>query len=351
MAEIRYSVKYNRIKRAYIEGFDAFEDGRLQSKAAIHNVVFFKPIDTAIADNTFGRLNFILKKSGNVTLSVYVAASNFKYEIEDESVSSYIALFDKLDAIKYVDMSDVLLYKLSGRYFYLGFEVAGEGDISIEDIRIYQRGDNFMMTFPQIYHERDGFFHRFMSVFSSIHNDLDEEIEKLPELLDLDTCDVKLLPIYGRWLGIDVGDGFLKDDILRALVKESYELNKMKGTKYVLERISEIILGERGIIVERNSAQDYLSEDQVEQFNELYGDNLNDVTLMIKQCPDSITMSQLEYILEQFLPINCTLHIVRLLDGGAMDGHVYLDINASVYKTGEGLLDSSMGLDGNVTLS
>lgn len=351
MAEIRYSIKYNRMKDAYTEGFEAFQDGSIKSFSAIHNCVYFKPVDTAVADSTFGRLCFDLKLVGNESLNIYVFADNeWIYPDKSTDIADYRRIFKRDGALKFNDVSDILLYELSGRYLYLAFESEGEGDVEISNIKLFTRGDNFMDTFPIVYRERNSFFHRYMSVFSSIYNDLDEEIEKLPELLNLDTCDASLLPIYGRWLGIDVGDGFLEENVLRSLVKESYNLNRMKGTKYCLERISEIILGEKGIVVERNNVEDYLTPSQVADFNRLYGNRLSDVTLMIKRSLDAITSSQLMYILEQFLPINCSLHIVELDSIGTLDGHVYLDINANIYKAGAGSLDDVMYLDGNIIL-
>lgn len=351
MAEIRYSIKYNRMKDAYIEGFNANEDGSLKSFEAIHNAVFFKPVDTAEPDNTYGRLSFDVKLQGNVSFNIYVFASNdYMYPEKGSDISKYRHIYKGALANRFSDVSDILLYDLSGQYFYLAFEMEGNGSVEISNIKLFTRGDNFMDTFPIVYRERNSFFHRFMSAFSTIYNDLDEEIEKLPELLDLDTCDAALLPTYGKWLGIDVGDGFLEENVLRALVKESYNLNKMKGTKYCLERISEIILGEKGIVVERNNVEDYLSPSQVADFNRLYGNHLSDITLLLKKSLDAITSSQLMYILEQFLPINCSLHIVELDSMGSLDGHVYLDINASIYKVGTGALDDVMHLDGNIIL-
>lgn len=350
MADIVYSIKYNRMKTAVSEGF-AFDEGSvLKSYSAIHNMIFFKPIDTAIMDNTYGRLRFDYKMDGNCAINVYLGASNELYDI-DGDINRILDVFSYIDGKQITNTSDCLLYDFSGRYFYLAFILEGDGNVEISNIKLYHRGDNFMGTFPEVYQERNSFFHRFMSAFSSIYNDMEAEIDNLPDILNLDTADASLLPIYGRWLGIDVGDGFLKEDVLRTLVKESYALNRIKGTKYCLERISEIILGKKGIVVERNMAQDYLEDDQVEHFDRLYGDNLSDVTLLIQQSLDSIQLSQLEYILEQFLPINCSLYIVMLQDVAALDGHVYLDINSTVYKTREGSLDGALSLDGEITLS
>ena len=55
-------------------------------------------------------------------------------------------------------------------------EVMGEG-VSIGNIRVEAPGDNFMQTFPEVYREKNSFFHRYLSVYSSIYNDFQEKLD------------------------------------------------------------------------------------------------------------------------------------------------------------------------------
>ena len=350
MADVRYSIKSNRLSKAiYAEGVNV-ENDAIKTEPAIHNCVYLYPIDAGMNDASWGRFHFDMSCDCEMVCEVLVACSNFLVEFDEGSYTKTKNTFKRLDAKVFVNTSDILLYDMEGRYLYVAFVFEGEGEALIENIKIDRRGDNFMQIFPEVYQDWGGFFHRYMSVFSSVYNDLDEEIANLPKLLDLDTCDVSLLPIYGKWMGLDVGNGFLEEDILRNLVKEAYVLNRMKGTKWCIERITEIILGQKAMIVERNATPDNLTPEQVEAIEKLYGRSIFDVTLLLTTSLKTNQLFQLEYILEQFIPIRCQLHVIELGKTGTLDLYTYLDINARSHKSEGGVIDESSSMDTAITL-
>ncbi len=207
-----------------------------------------------------------------------------------------------------------------------------------------------MNTFPEIYREKNGFFHRYLSVFSSIYEDFQEDIEALPNILDLDTCPAELLPLYGGWLGIDVGQDFLGEDILRPLVKEAYSLNRMKGTRRVMERITEIVLGKKAMVAERNVIEDYIDQEQLADLDRLYGSSIYDVTILVQESITDVQKSQLLFLLEQFKPVRARLRIVNLKKNSMLDSYSYLDVNAGITQEGVGSLDTSQEMDGAIRL-
>ena len=334
MPDYKYQIKENRLKKAYINNGN----------------IYLQPIDSLIEEAEWGRLHYEANAEGNVACIVYAAASDYLLTPDTESEYGYKRLFDSLTAKRFVQQNDSMLYDLKGRYLYLAFTYTGEGTVEFSNMYVDRKGDRFMETFPRVYQDRGSFFHRYLSVMSTIYDDFDREIDDLPKLLDLDVCSKELLGIYAGWLGIDIGDGFLAEDILRKLVKNAYELNKMKGTRKCLEMITEILLGKPAVIVERNTTEDYMPKEQIESFNRLYGTSLFDVTVMIEERLDERKKSQLEYILKQFLPIRCTLRIVELNRSGLLDSYSYLDVNARVYQTHDGNLDSGQGMDDVITL-
>lgn len=351
MSDLIYAIKNNRFRKAFVEGFEINDDNSITSFESLNNVVIINPIDALNPETVWGRLSLKAKVEGNAAYMVFAAASDELIYPESETVSGYKSMFASLKAVRFVQQEDFLLYGFKGRYLYLCFAAKGDGSVTLSDIKIDRQGDNFMQTFPLVYREENGFFHRFMSVFSSIYNDMEEEIKDLPKILDLDTCDVRLLPIYAGWMGIDVGEGFLEEDVLRTLVKEAHRLNRMKGTRWCLERVSEIILGEKGIVVERNIPTDTLTLEQLKDIDKLYGASLYDVTILISKIMSEVQKAQLQYILDQFLPVRCKLHIVELCKTGTLDSYTYLDVNARVYASQEGSLDTDIGMDTMITLA
>ncbi len=334
MPDYKYQIKENRLKKSYINNGN----------------IYLQPIDSLIDEAEWGRLHYEVEMEGNVACIIYAAASDYLVTPDTESEYGYKRMLESLEAKRFVQQNDSVLYDLKGRYLYLAFTYTGDGSATFKNMYVDRHGDRFMETFPRVYQNRGDFFHRYMSVMSTIYDDFDEEIDKLPELLNLDTCSKELLGIYAGWLGIDIGDGFLAEDVLRQLVKNAYELNKMKGTRQCLEKITEILLGKPAVIVERNTTEDYMPKEQIESFNRLYGTSLFDVTVMIEERLDERKKSQLEFILKQFLPIRCTLRIVELNRSGLLDSYSYLDVNARVYQTYDGNLDSGQGMDDVITL-
>lgn len=334
MPDYKYRIKENRLKKAYIKNGN----------------IYLQPIDSLRDEAEWGRLHYNAITEGNVACIIYAAASDKLIQPDTESEGGYRRMLESLGAKRLVQQNDSMLYDLQGRYLYLAFTYTGDGTVDFKDMYVDRKGDRFMETFPRVYQERGKFFHRYLSIMSTIYDDFNTEIDNLPKLLNLDTCNPELLSVYAGWLGIDIGDGFLAENVLRELVKNAYQLNKMKGTRKCLEMITEILLGSKAVIVERNSTEDYMPKEQIESFNRLYGTSLFDVTVMIEERLDECRRSQLEFIIKQFIPIRCSLRIVELNRSGLLDSYSYLDVNARVYQSYDGVLDYKHGMDDVITL-
>ena len=366
MAAVTYSIKKNRIKKGLCRGFSLENEDVLSAvPTEPEHCLFLEGIDAVKEDMTWGRLHFEMQLSENAVCLVYVRALNqdsFYRNGKETAISAFLTdpeepdnlkvqFFQEIDAKRCVNMSDILLYEQSGRYLYLMIKVIGEGVNTISHIRLEQQGDNFMDTFPEIYRERDSFFHRYLSVFSSIYQDFQENIDQVDRLLDLDTCPQEMLPMYGRWMGIELGDECKDEPWLRTLIKEAYRLNCMRGSKWAIERIAEIVLGEPVVILESNIMKAYVEETGQEQFKTLYGDSPYDVTILINRHVTEALKSRLMLLINQYRPIRSRIHIVYLKEAGNMDYHTYMDMNARMICDNAGQLDTdAQYMDGIVTL-
>lgn len=347
--DIWYSIKNNRIKKSVVNGFITGEDGQLilDENETEHNV-FLYPLDGVEQGSVWGRLSCELLLAEQIVCYIYVIAfDNIDYYVNedygglwdylsDPSAGGYekCKLLQSLGAKRFVNTDDALLYELSGRYLFIGLEMLGSGSASIGKMKVGVRGDVFMDTFPAVYHERNSFFHRYISIFSSIYNDISDQNEKLYEMLDLDKCDVALLEMYGSWFGIDLKGGFLPEDTLRQLVKEAYQLNRMKGTKWALRRIVEIFVGEDSVIVE----------------NRLQDGGIFDVTVMINKKLSEDLRHQLMYLIDQFRPLRTRIRLLQMEKEAVIDGNSYLDMNAAIPKQKHVVLDEEAIYDGAITL-
>ena len=366
MPAANYTMKKNRLERSYLSGFSMDEEsGRLyfDEKTGIHRL-YADVIDSATDDADWGRLSFAMELPENMALYVYAFATNLDtvydkegrtYSIMDIFLSEEIPdeekkrFFSGDHGARFVGKKDVLLYQLKGRYLYLAIEVLGTGEGYIDRLRINRQGDNFMDAFPSVYRERDGFFHRFLSIFSSLYNDLDYKIDRLPELLDPDICPRECLRVYAGWLGIDLSGDFLSEEAERMFVKEAYHLNRMKGTKACILRVLEIVLDEKVIILENNTIQSYLEREDMEK-TELRPGGIYDVNILIRTPLSNKERHQLLYLLDQFKPLRSRLHLVPLRDTPTLDDEIYLDMNAVVAGDNVGVMDSDMEISEEVIL-
>lgn len=364
MAAMNYTIKDNRIERSFLQGMELSGDVGIafDENEPIHRM-YLDRIDGAMSAAEWGRLSFNISMNETQVLYVYVSARDVDTWYDENgtySIMDYLKDPDVPDSDKkrffsddkserYVGKKDILLYGLSGRYLFVCIEVLGAGDGYLSHIHVDRKGDNFMDAFPAVYRERNGFFHRFLSIFSSLYNDLEHEIGRLPELLDADVCPAECLDIYAAWLGIDLSGNFLTDDSKRKFVKEAYNLNRMKGTKACLLRVIEIILDEKAIILENNTIKSYMEKGEMEN-TEIVSGGIFDVNVLIRSPLNDTERRQLLYILDQFKPIRCKLHLVQLRDTPILDDEIYLDMNAVVSGDYVGVMDDDMTISEDVIL-
>ncbi len=370
MPERKYRIKKNRLDLSFLQGF-AIEDEGIRTVFNEDGTyggpyyAFLKPVDSGADDSTWGRIAFDLTHKGDAAGYTYVLATNEDYlDFADGEKTIWEMLSDPdingitkinvmmgLGGRKYINLEDILLYEHKGRYLYIAFEAVGDSEVIFKNACVYATGDAFMALFPEVYRENNGFFHRFMSVYSTVYSDLAEEIDDLPKILDIDTCPAELLPIYAEWLGLDISGGFLPEDVCRNLVKEGYELGKRKGTRWALSRIIEIVLGVKADIVEHNTMRGYLLSDGAQLPPNLKSGGIFDVTILIHGQIEELIRHRLMFLLEQFKPVRARLHLVELSNNAIMDGNAYLDVNASIPVGQSPKLDDKSSMGGVLTLN
>ena len=349
--DIWYSIKSNRIKSACSKGFEFDDNGRIILDESVNeHYIFFKALDGVSYSSTWGRFSSKINASEEMVCYIYLLATDVTVIKDQEGKPVYIeemlndpdiSAYDKISfmsangAKRLVNCEDALLYELEGRYLYLAIEMMGYGGASIERIRISAMGDNFMNTFPQVYQDRGSFFHRYLSVFSSIYNDFSDQNEQLYKMLDLDTCSTELLEMYGSWFGIDLKGGFLKEEVLRKLVKEAYQLNKMKGTKKGIKRVLEIILEEEPVLLE----------------NRMLNGGVFEITILVKRKLTEELRHQLMFMVDQFKPLRTKIRLLQMEKDVILDGNSYLDMNAAIPQERKPVLDEEALYDGAFTLT
>lgn len=359
-----YTVRKSRIEKSYYRGFILKENGRLLTTSdGQRHILFLQYIDSGEPDLEWGRLKVDVTMEREMVLSIQAFAVNcldyrkgnrvidlerqiLSQEGNTEDKEVYFSQTDFAGSKKFIGCEDVLLYGIKGRYLWLCIELLGTGIAFINSINVDSPGDIMLDVFPEIYQERESFLHRYLSVFSSVFMDFEYKIEGIHNEMDLETAGADMLKVFGEWMGLNLSGSFLSEEKLRSLLIRLHAFNRMKGTKQSVLGLTEVLLGEPGILVERN----LLEHGDRGLYDALYGNSPYDITLLINGRADEQTQSCLLFYLKQFIPVRSRVKIVFLNHCCNLDSYCYLDVNAAIYTGVPGTMDRQQGLDGNVIL-
>lgn len=348
----RYRLRRALLGRSLLEGLQLDGDALT---AAGEGSVFLPALDSALPDCAWGRISLRCTLGSESMVTVRAFASDqdtlvrngevvrINRVLLDPAVSRQEKerLFTLAEGLERSGTPDVLLKGQRGRYLWLWLEVSGGDGGRLEDLRVYVPGDNFFRTLPQVYQTDGDFLERWLSIFSTMYQELQEELEGIPDLLDIDTAPEALLPMFASWLGLEAGD--LTAEELRALLKAAPELLPRKGTRWAVERVIKLLVPEQVYLVERN----LLSPGQRDT---LYGSTPYDFTVLLARPRDERLQMCLERLIGWFKPARARCRIVFLAEMGGLDAFTYLDINGTMLQSAPGSLDDGQALAGTTYL-
>lgn len=286
-------------------------------------------LDSVKKDELWGRLRVegrFLEFPEKGIMSIYLVSTNEQQNIRQDEINTSRVLMENRKG-PFVNQRDILLYGLRGRYLWVSMEIPEDCAFLLEYIRVYHSGDRFLHTFPEVYQEKEGGFHRYLSIFSTLYDQFQEQMECSGDLLDIDKTPQGLLTTIGDWLGIDCRGGGLQEARLRELLRWGYRLNRLKGTRAVIARITEIILEETPIIIEKEPEK---------------------VVLLLHQELTEQKELLLLFYLNQFKTAQSKLHIVSFQDVMGIDEYCYMDVNAEMSILPQGMLDGESALEQSV---
>lgn len=355
MIGLTFSIKKQQLKKAFYNGMELREDGAVVCGAGEGPFFWLSDtIDSGREDCPWGRLHFQMTLPENGICYLYAAACNEEDKRDlltnpEISVSEKKRYLGDMHCLCFINRREVLLYELEGRYLWIALEITGKGAV-FSDFVVHVPGDSFMEAFPEVYREKNSFFHRYLSIFSAIYQDFQEVLDRREQMLDVNRASKAHLEMFLKWVGIDVDGGFLEEDVLRTLLREAPELIRYKGSARCIRQICRLFTGEEPAILERSLMRRYERSVRKEVYDSLYGESLYDVTLLFLATVEAHKKEQLLRILEQFKPIRCKLRILFLQDSGVLDAHTYLDRNAVVFSVEKGRLDGSVQMEGAAVL-
>jgi phage tail-like protein len=326
-----------------------WSEGSLKLKSIHSAGVFFSHLlDSREKQSTWQRIRLRAKSPGDSSILVTFYASEsrliptesgemdlntaIRLELDQEEKKRQFAGF----RVKTIyNPSDALLYEITGRFVWFCIELFGQGEESpiLEHIRIDLPRTSWVGYLPEIYQSAPGskaFLERYLCIFQSIYDDLEEEIKRLPARFDPDVAEGDFLQWLAEWLALE--DGYMwKEDKLRYLLQNAMVLYAQRGTRRGISEIVALYIGETPYIVEQHQLEPFCQDPAISaHMRRLYGDSgfLFTVVVSERAVPDVATYRTLLKIIEHAKPAHMEVNVVVLKPYIFLDKYSYLGINS-----------------------
>lgn len=257
-------------KSDYLRGFGGIPD---DDKIIIDGCFFSELFDSGEKETRWYKLASVFKLPVNCSLKItFFATDNREISIKDkkydltelitapDSADKKLETFSTLLKSVSHSMSDELLItELKGRFlFFAAQSVSSDGEFP----EIYEMRLSFapyMLTnfLPEIYRdEENSFLERYLAIFQSLYEDMEEKIEHAAESYTPENSDHDFL----RWLSdrfhIRSAD-IWNENQLRYILKNAPRIYRHIGTKAVIVELCELYLGCRVEILEYYDRQEH----------------------------------------------------------------------------------------------
>jgi phage tail-like protein len=203
---------------------------------------------------------------------------------------------------------------------------------SLHRLRVYFPRETLLSYLPAVYQEEESsrdFMERYLSLFGTLFDSVDEEIDNMAVQFDRERVEGRQLRWLGSWLGLDSDDHW-RDEKVRSLIRAAPELYRYRGTRRGIEKLVETFTGEPPLIVE--PAQFKAMRDQADMrmlTDRLYSDNPFAFTVLLNHGQASSDKERvlLRSLIEEHKPAYTEVRLVWLQPWMYLDLQTYLGIN------------------------
>lgn len=231
--------------------------------------------------------------------------------------------------------SDLLLFEVRGRYLWIAVEIYAQGSPppKLGGFQIYFPRQSWMRYLPEVYQasDRDQFLERYLAVFQTLYETMNDRIRGIPGLLDVDRTQGEYLVWLAGWLDI-AGSQMWNTSQLRQLLRQAVELYRMRGTREGIRRMIRLYTGGEARIVEHHQLDPYRRDENSRQaLTRLYGSSADQISIVMEKTyvPDQETYHALLRVIEEMKPAQIEVDLVILEPYMYLGGHTYMGINSA----------------------
>lgn len=227
--------------------------------------------------------------------------------------------------------SDVLV-RGKGRYLLLMIELSSTGgrNPSVSKVSVQMAGDHMTDYLPEIYRD-DDFTYRFLSIFNSLHIDLEQKIEDIPKVFDIERTSNDMLGYLASWLCIDA-TGKSRDELKKQIRKAFSEYETMYTVDGIRASV-QYLTGVNPLIIEAKDVDPNGADcKEPEVYRRLYGENLRKFFVLLKEgvFPDRKAMDRFVEDMQKRIPAGVAMELIQLRSTIQLDKHTYLGLNTVI---------------------
>lgn len=239
--------------------------------------------------------------------------------------------------IRKVNTNDLLLHSLEGQYLYILIRVSGarvDSHFQIDGFHVEFPWSSFVEYLPEIYQTagRNAFFERYLAVLQSMYEDLEREVDHVPDALDYESTSEEHLMELASWTGDWSREQQYSPKQIRFLLKHLQEIQCGRGTGHVLKKMMSLTTGREARILEYFKWHDWMRKGSglTEIYEKLFGQNEDMFTVLLNTTgmENPPSRESLRRMMDDYIPLGMECNLVLLDWSSHMDTHCYLDKNS-----------------------
>jgi len=153
-------------------------------------------------------------------------------------------------------LKDIFLSQVKGRYLIVKIRLQSDPQRKktpvLNFIKVFLPKKTYLQYLPAIYQEdkeSKDILERYLSIFQTILEDIEDKIEKTHLLIDPETTRGEFLNWLSSWVGL-IREERWSEEKWRKFLGKAIEFFKMRGTREGLSNLIELFTGEKPIIIE-----------------------------------------------------------------------------------------------------
>lgn len=235
----------------------------------------------------------------------------------------------------------------TGQYLWLALELtaAGAEQPLVHGVSLRMGGDHMLDYLPSIY-QGDDFTYRFLSVFNSMMQDVEDEIEALPRQLAPESTD--MLDGLAEWLCMDSSM-----ENSRARIRSVLHEYETMYTPDGIQRSVRQLTGREPLLIEHFTV-DPNREDcrNPTVYRRLYGDDPYRFFILLDE-DTFASRDRMEWFLShmrELIPAEMTFELVLLKHCIQLDWHTYLGVNTYIGNYIPAVIDETVTIHYDTTI-